>query len=142
MPHFVKHSIECWIFDRARIRFLLLKCPETIRHKEYWQPVTGGIEQGEDRFDACMREIREETGAWVEKENLKLLLNDYRVYSEDRDIHKTVFITETDDFDVVISDEHTAFTWAEPWAVPDMLLWGSNRVTFQRVLDYLGMNVG
>jgi dATP pyrophosphohydrolase len=125
-----------------RTRFLLLKCPETNRHKEYWQPITGGIELGEDRFDACMREIREETGASIEKDNLRLLLDDYRVYSDDRDLHKTVFITETVGLDVVISDEHTGFTWADPLDVPDMLLWGSNRVTFQRVLDFLEMNEG
>ncbi len=142
MPHFVKHSIECWIFDRTRIRFLLLKCPETDRHKEYWQPVTGGIEDGEDRFEACIREIREETGGAVEKENLKLILHDYRVYSDDRDLHKSIFINEREGFDVILSDEHTAYMWVEPLAVPDMLLWGSNRVTFQRVLDYLGMSGG
>ncbi len=137
MTHPVKHSIECWIFDSSKERFLLLKCPETARHKEYWQPVTGGIEQGEDRFAACLREIREETGVEVEPSSLKLLLDGYRVYSDERDLHKTVFLTETKGLDVILSDEHSDYTWADPSDVLDLLLWGSNRVTFQRVMDYL-----
>jgi dATP pyrophosphohydrolase len=137
MTHQVKHSIECWIFDRNKERFLLLKCPETDRHKEYWQPVTGGIEKGEDRLSACLREIREETGAVLEPADVKLLLEAFRVYSDERDLHKTVFLTETPGLDVILSDEHTDFTWADPSEVMTLLLWGSNRVTFQRVMDYL-----
>ena len=56
-----KHSVECWIFDREQSCFLLLRCPETKKHKEYWQPVTGGIESEESKHAACLREIREET---------------------------------------------------------------------------------
>ncbi len=137
MTHPVKHSIECWIFDSTQERFLLLKCPETDRHKEYWQPVTGGIEKGEDRLAACLREIREETGADLAPSSLTLLLDGFRVYSDERDLHKTVFLTETQGFVVTLSDEHSDYTWADPSDVPDLLLWGSNRVTFQRVLDYL-----
>jgi len=137
MGHSVKCSIECWIFDKNQSRFLLLKCPETNRHKEYWQPVTGGIEQGEDHITACLREIKEETGVVVEPDNVKLLLDGYRVYSDEKDLHKTIFLTQTTGVEVILSDEHIDYTWAEPSEVMALLLWGSNRVTFQRVMDYL-----
>lgn len=137
MVHSVKRSIECWIFDKNLSRFLLLKCPETSRHKEYWQPVTGGIEHGEDNMTACLREIKEETGIVVEPDDVTLLLEGYRVYSDEKDLHKTIFLTQTTGLTVTLSDEHIDYTWADPSEVMTLLLWGSNRVTFQRVMDYL-----
>jgi|GEM_PF-5435055 len=42
----------------GEIQYLLLK-----RIKERsWQPVTGGIEEGETKIEALKREVREETG--------------------------------------------------------------------------------
>jgi len=42
------------------IGYLLLKrLPE---RNGFWQPVTGGLEEGETRTEALYREIREETG--------------------------------------------------------------------------------
>jgi dATP pyrophosphohydrolase len=133
----IKHSIECWLHDRKTDRFLLLQCPETARHSSYWQPVTGGIERGESPFDACIREIREETGVALLKEQLILVLDAFRVFTSEKELHKTIFISETEDLHITISDEHTAFRWADPADVPSLLLWGSNRATFQRVMDYL-----
>ena len=135
----VKHSIECWIYDQTNIRFLLLKCPENDQHKEYWQPVTGGIEPGEDQITACLREIKEETGVVLQKNQVMKLLDGFKVYSEDRELHKTIFLTQTQGCDVVLSDEHSDYTWADPSDVMGLLLWGSNRVTFQRVMDFLDL---
>ena len=43
----IKQSIECWLYNPLSDRFLLLRCPATHRHGEYWQPVTGGRTAGE-----------------------------------------------------------------------------------------------
>lgn len=40
--------------------FLMLKRPES--RGGFWQPVTGGVENGERVEEAAMRELREETG--------------------------------------------------------------------------------
>ena len=32
------------------------------RRGEFWQPITGGLEEGETKIDALKREVREETG--------------------------------------------------------------------------------
>lgn len=135
----VKKSIECWIFDCDKTRFLLLQCPENEKHKSYWQPVTGGIEEGENDVQACLREIREETGLDLESGLAKKLM-DYRVYGPGKELHKTVFLAQTRGVDILLSDEHVAYRWAEPVDVLHLLLWGSNKATFERVLDYLGLD--
>jgi 8-oxo-dGTP pyrophosphatase MutT (NUDIX family) len=44
----------------ARLEYLLLKrLPD---RNGFWQPVTGGLEEGETRTEALCREIEEETG--------------------------------------------------------------------------------
>lgn len=136
----MKKSIECWIYDTTKQSFLLLQCPENDRHKAYWQPVTGGIEAGEDRLTACVREIREETGAAFDKSMIRTLLDGFRVYSNDKELHKTVFLLETPGMAVAVSDEHIGYRWVRPDQVDDLLLWGSNRITFERVLQYLGLS--
>ena len=55
-------QIEAVIYQRNgdTIEYLLLKrLPE---RNGFWQPVTGGLEEGETRTEALHREIEEETG--------------------------------------------------------------------------------
>jgi len=55
-------QVEVIIFRRngSRIEYLLLKrLPE---RNGFWQPVTGGVEEGETRKEALCREVMEETG--------------------------------------------------------------------------------
>ncbi|MBU1169469.1 MAG: NUDIX domain-containing protein [Proteobacteria bacterium] len=136
----MKKSIECWIFDKEKTSFLLLQCPENTKHKSYWQPVTGGIEEGEAEINACLREIQEETGAVLEPKRVQKLLDGFRVYTTDKELHKTVYLVETLSMDVALSDEHVGYQWVKPSEVMPLLLWGSNRATFQRVLDYLDLD--
>jgi len=45
--------------DRG-VEYLLLKT--TPEREDFWQPVTGGLEEGETEVDALKREVSEETG--------------------------------------------------------------------------------
>lgn len=137
MAEQVKNSIECWVFDENQQCFLLLQCPENKSHKSYWQPVTGGIEDGEDALDASLREVLEETGIRFEKGDLVKLIDRFRVYKDETQLNKTVFLVKTSDLKVVISDEHIDYQWASPDKVPGLLLWGSNIRTFQTVTEYI-----
>ena len=141
MANKLKNSIECWIYDRIQGGFLLLKCPETAKHKEYWQPVTGGIESTETKSEACVREVKEETGILINQDEIIKLIDKFSVYGETLNLHKTVFILVLDDVSVTISDEHTGYRWVLPEMVDQMLLWGSNKKTYCSVLKYLKLDV-
>ena len=55
-------QVEAILFRRenGRTQYLLLK--RTPEREGFWQPVTGGVEEGETRIDALKREVTEETG--------------------------------------------------------------------------------
>ncbi len=54
-----EYSIECWIIGPEQ-QVLLLQVPARAgKHKAFWQPVTGGIEDGESPSQAALREIAE-----------------------------------------------------------------------------------
>lgn len=131
----MKYSIEAWIYNPIAKEILLLKVKT--EQLSFWQPITGGIENGESSEIACIREIFEETG--LEIELTKLLKIGYHtvVVDEDLTILKTLFLVKTKQKDIHISDEHIDFMWTEVKNVPDILYWQSNQETFQKVLEKL-----
>lgn len=73
----IKYSIECWLYNDLEDRFLLLRCPVTHRHDEYWQPVTGGRGLDEPCVAACLREVEEETGVVLAPEQLEVVIPEF-----------------------------------------------------------------
>ena len=69
-------QVEAIIFRRNgyKVEYLLMKrLPE---RNGFWQPVTGGVEEGETRNETLRREIREETGI----KNIIAVLEDLYVF--------------------------------------------------------------
>ncbi|GAK58907.1 NUDIX hydrolase [Candidatus Vecturithrix granuli] len=137
-----KRSIECWLFHRPRQQFLLLRCPMTRRHPEYWQPITGGVLAHERSIDACLREVREETGVVLQPENIVTVLEDFRVVVPEYHliVRKPIFTAETAIDAITISDEHLAYCWIAPEIVTSLLFWESNKVSFQAVQKFYRQN--
>lgn len=131
----MKYSIEAWIYDPIAKEILLLKVKSG--QLSFWQPITGGIENGESSEIACIREIFEETGLEIELTKLLKISHHTVVVDEDLTILKTLFLVKTKQKDIHISDEHIDFMWTEVKNVPDILYWQSNQETFQKVLEKL-----
>ena len=131
----MKHSIEAWIYDPIAKEILLLKVKSG--QLSFWQPITGGIESDESPEAACIREIFEETGLEIELTKLLKIGHHTVVIDEDLTIFKTLFLVETKQKDIHISDEHIDFMWTEVKKVPDILYWQSNQETFQKFLEKL-----
>ena len=131
----MKYSIEAWIYNPIAKEILLLKVKSG--QLSFWQPITGGIESDESPEAACIREIFEETGLEIELTKLLKIGHHTVVIDEDLTIFKTLFLVETKQKDIRISDEHIDFMWTEVKKVPDILYWQSNQETFQKILEKL-----
>ena len=131
----MKYSIEAWIYNPIAKEILLLKVKT--EQLSFWQPITGGIENGESSEIACIREIFEETGLEIELTKLLKISHHTVVVDEDLTILKTLFLVKTKQKDIHISDEHIDFMWTEVKKVPDILYWQSNQETFQKILEKL-----
>ena len=131
----MKYSIEAWIYNPIAKEILLLKVKSG--QLSFWQPITGGIESDESPEAACIREIFEETGLEIELTELLQIGHHTVVIDEDLTIFKTLFLVETKQKDIHISDEHIDFMWTEVKNVPDILYWQSNQETFQKILEKL-----
>ena len=86
----MKYSIEAWIYNPIAKEILLLKVKT--EQLSFWQPITGGIENGESSEIACIREIFEETGLEIELTELLQVGHHTVVVDEDLTILKTLFL--------------------------------------------------
>ncbi|MCY7220623.1 NUDIX domain-containing protein [Streptococcus cristatus] len=125
----IRRSIEAWIYHPEEREILLLKVEA--EKVSFWQPITGGIESGESPEEACLREIKEETGLVLACSNLTSL-GDFMVkIDENLSIHKNLFLVLTEQKEIQISDEHVGAQWVALDKVSSQLYWPSNQATFE-----------
>ena len=131
----MRRSIEAWIYHPEEREILLLKVEdETV---SFWQPITGGIESGESPEEACLREIKEETGMLLACSSLTTL-GDFTVkIDENLTIHKNLFLVLTEQKEIQISDEHVGAQWVALDKVSSQLYWPSNQATFEMISEKL-----
>ena len=131
----MRQSIEAWIYHPEDREILLLKVEN--EKVSFWQPITGGIESGESPEEACLREIKEETGLVLACPNLTSL-GDFTVkIDENLTIHKTLFLVLTEQKEIRISDEHVGAQWVALDKVSSQLYWPSNQATFEMISEKL-----
>ena len=131
----MKQSIEAWIYHPEDREILLLKVEN--EKLSFWQPITGGIESGESPEEACLREIKEETGLLLHRSNLTSL-GDFTVkIDENLTIHKNLFLVLTEQKAIQISDEHVGAQWVALDKVSSQLYWPSNQATFEIITEKL-----
>ena len=131
----MKQSIEAWIFHTEDREILLLKVEN--EKVSFWEPITGGIESGESPEEACLREIKEETGLVLDCSNLTSL-GDFTVkIDENLTIHKNLFLVLTEQKEIQISDEHVGAQWVALDKVSSQLYWPSNQATFEMISEKL-----
>ena len=131
----MRQSIEAWIYHPKEREILLLKVEA--EKVSFWQPITGGIESGESPEEACLREIKEETGLVLACSNLTSL-GDFMVkIDENLSIHKNLFLVLTEQKDIQLSDEHVGAQWVALDKVSSQLYWPSNQETFEIITEKL-----
>ena len=131
----MRRSIEAWIYHPEEREILLLKVEN--ENVSFWQPITGGIESGESPEEACLREIKEETGLVLACSNLTSL-GDFTVKIDDNlTIHKNLFLVLTEQKEIQISDEHIGAQWVALDKVSSQLYWPSNQATLEIITEKL-----
>ncbi|QLB50386.1 NUDIX hydrolase [Streptococcus sanguinis] len=131
----IRQSIEAWIYHPEEREILLLKVED--EKVFFWQPITGGIERGESPEEACLREIKEETGLLLACSSLTGL-GDFMVkIDENLTIHKNLFLVLTEQKEIQLSDEHVGAQWVALDKVSSQLYWPSNQATFEIITEKL-----
>ncbi|CEL90047.1 NUDIX hydrolase [Streptococcus sanguinis] len=131
----MRQSIEAWLFHPEDGEILLLKVED--EKVSFWQPITGGIESGESPEEACLREIKEETGLLLACSSLTGL-GDFMVkIDENLSIHKNLFLVLIEQKEIQISDEHVGAQWVALDKVSSQLYWPSNQATFEIITEKL-----
>ena len=131
----MRQSIEAWIYHPEDGEILLLRVED--EKLSFWQPITGGIESGESSEEACLREIKEETGLLLACLNLTSLGDSMLKIDENLSIHKNPFLVLTEQKEIQISDEHVGAQWVALDKVSSQLYWPSNQATFEIITEKL-----
>jgi 8-oxo-dGTP pyrophosphatase MutT (NUDIX family) len=132
----LKKQIEVWAYTRNgdSIKYLILRrVPEL---GGFWQPITGGIERGEGAEHAARRELTEETGIFKPLKFYNLHFNYCFIWKNKRYLEH-VFAAESPVMDIKISDEHSAYMWADFNTAASMLRWEANRLIMGQLNDIL-----
>ena len=126
-------AIEAIIFRRNGnvVEYLLLKrLPE---RSGFWQPVTGGIEEGETREEALRREVFEETGV---KSMVAVIKGLYYFEFSDPDPHREyVYGVEVSPSEEIALDrnEHSEYKWCSFQEALRLLHWKENKEALRKL---------
>ena len=126
-------QVEAIIFRRNgnKMEYLLLKrLPE---RNGFWQPITGGVEEGETRNEALRREIREETGI----KNIVAVLEDLYLFEfSDPNLNQEyVYGVEVSSSEEIVLDqkEHSEYKWCGFQEALQLLHWKENKEALRKL---------
>jgi 8-oxo-dGTP pyrophosphatase MutT (NUDIX family) len=126
-------QVEAIIFRRNAdtVEYLLLKrLPD---RNGFWQPVTGGLEEGETRTEALRREIEEETGI---KNLIRVIEGLYYFEFSDPNLNQEyVYGVEVSSTEEVVLDgkEHSEYRWCGIKDALQLLHWKENKEALKKL---------
>jgi len=133
----MRNKVQVIIFrkNKGNIEFLLLRrIPE---RGAFWQPVTGGIEEGETKRETVIRELREETGI-KDKEIIRITEEVYHLKLEGDGADEYVFGVEVSpDVNISLKEnvypEHDKYEWHGFEKALSLLKWPGNKEGLRRL---------
>jgi dATP pyrophosphohydrolase len=131
----IQVDVILYHFSGTTPRYLLLK--RTEERGGFWQPVTGGVHEGEELIYAARREVMEETG-YLKVNKMLDLHYSFEFKAGEKTITEHVFAFEVPHKELVICfREHEGFCWVSYEEAMTLLKWDTNREALTRVNSYL-----
>lgn len=130
-------NVQVFVFCKIpSFKVLILK--RTPERSGYWQPVCGGVENGEKLIETVLREVWEEAGINNIKsiEDLKYTFT----YKETKrgvlmDMQDFCFAAEIKDIpNIKLSDEHEAYKWCSYVEAKEYLKWEHNLIALEKLM--------
>jgi len=126
-------EVEAIIFRRndSRIEYLLLK--RLPQKNGFWQPVTGGMEEGETLEEALRREIMEETGIRKIVAMIEGLY--YFEFSDPNPNQEYAYGVEVSPSEEILLDgrEHSEYRWCSFQDALQLLHWKENKAALRKL---------
>ena len=135
----IADMIETHVFCLGKdgLKFLLLKRSDLEIYPGLWQMVSGHIDENETAVEAALRELKEETGLVPIKFWVAPNVNSF--YSPDNDSISVIPVFAAlvnEDSKVVISDEHSEYTWVDSTEEKKILAWDGQRKSVGLIEEY------
>ncbi len=138
-----RSNVQVFVFTRNPL-FKVLILKRTVERGGFWQPLSGGIEKGEDYNDTIKREVYEETGIKEIKRIIDLNYNFTYKTSKNKELKKKMkdfcFAVEINkEKEIKLSYEHEEFLWCSQNEVKNILKWKYNLIAFNKLLKILNI---
>ncbi len=104
---------DCFIVQKidGNYKFLLLKRSEGKIYENMWRMVAGKIQENEKAWQACLREIQEETNLEINELYSVPTINSFYEWETDSLHNIPVFLAITKESKVTLNEEHTDYGW-------------------------------
>ena len=130
-------QIEAILFRKGNGKTQYLIAKRIPERGGFWQPITGGLEEGETEIEALKREIREETGI----KNLVRIIEDvhYFEFSDPHLMKAYVFGVEMSPNEKIVIDEkeHCEFKWCSFHEALRLMKWKENKEALRKLNELL-----
>ncbi|MFX1376414.1 MAG: NUDIX pyrophosphatase [Promethearchaeota archaeon] len=131
-------NVQVFLYTRKpEFKILILK--RTEERGGFWQPISGGIEEGESTYDTIKREVFEETGFQDIEKVYDLDYNfTFKAPKSRKWMRDICFGVEIDSiFDVKLSEEHEEYMWCNENQAKEILIWKHNLIALDKLLQII-----
>jgi 8-oxo-dGTP pyrophosphatase MutT (NUDIX family) len=131
-------QINCIVFkpEGGSYKFLILKRAED--RGGFWQPITGGVKEGEEQISAVKRELMEETGVTKYRQLINLKYSFCFSLPHLGNLTENVYAVEVHpETEIVLSHEHTEYRWLDFEESLVLIKYESNKEGLRRLRKVL-----